>query len=493
MPCLCRRNWASRNRSWLFTDTCGSLSDAQPTILRWSAMTSGLMFFLRGRQGSSPFTLDKMMSVRGACGLSRSPDTSKFPGLRIFCRYVLTGQWVPNRTRETIPVAGTEGGEALSTKVLVVELEPTHYKTDLWNAFVDSGKAEVTVVYTERRNWSPDAGHDYQRFPVDHYASVVLEGKGLAGAIRSALKVLAMFRKVGPAVTYIAGYVHLQTVAAILYASVFGKRYVVHADVFNNGMPGGRWRRLKWLVRQALRRLVFARAEAVLVCGRMGIETARAAGCPEHKILDFPYSVSLARILSDQPAAVPPSCLDDLQAAKSVVFFSGRMIPRKGLPTLLEAMAALTMKTDWVLWIEGAGPELQAYTALGDALGLGGRCRFLGFCQYDLHSWLMRSAGIVVVPSFEDSWGIVVDEGLQLGRAVISSDATGSGYDRIEHGVNGFVFSAGDARALAGIITALLDDPDLMTRVGRAAQAEPRNVRPEDNVATLMKLAGRKP
>lgn len=377
----------------------------------------------------------------------------------------------------------------MSTKVLVVELEPTHYKTDLWNAFVDSGAAEVTVVYTERRNWSPDAGHDYQRFPVDRYASVVLRGKGLTGALRSALKVLGMFRKVGPDLAYIAGYVHPQTVLAILYATLFGRRFVVHADAFNNGMPGGRWRRLKWLVRQALRWLVFAQAEAVLVCGRMGIETARVAGCPERKILDFPYSVSLARILADQPTTVPPPCLDDLRAARSVVFFSGRMIPRKGLPTLLEAMAVVSTKTDWVLWIEGAGPELQAYTALADALGLGGRCRFLGFCQYDLHSWLIRSAGIVVVPSFEDSWGIVVDEGLQLGKAVISSDATGSGYDRIEHGLNGFVFPAGNAGALAGIITALLDAPDLMARVGRAAPAGPGNVRPEDNVATLIKVA----
>jgi glycosyltransferase involved in cell wall biosynthesis len=377
----------------------------------------------------------------------------------------------------------------VQVKILVVELEPTHYKTDLWNAFVDSGRAALSVVYTERRNWSPDAGHDYQRFPVERHESMVLDGKGLAGALRSTLKVLAMFRKVRPDLTYIAGYVHPQTVLAILYASLFGRPFVVHADVFNNGMPSGRWRRLKWLVRQALRRLVFARAEAVLVCGRMGIETARAAGCPERKILDFPYSVSLARILADQPATAPSSCLDDLRAAKPVVFFSGRMIPRKGLPTLLEAMAVVSAKADWVLWIEGAGPELQAYAALADALGLGGRCRFLGFCQYDLHSWLMRSAGIVVVPSFEDSWGIVVDEGLQLGKAVISSDATGSGYDRIEPGVNGFVFPAGDVRALAGIITELLDAPDLMARVGRAAQAGPRNVRPEDNVATLMKVA----
>lgn len=149
----------------------------------------------------------------------------------------------------------------------------------------------------------------------------------------------------------------------------------------------------------------------------------------------------------------------------------------------------LKTKIDWILWIEGAGPELQAYTKLANSLGLEERCRFLGFCQYDLHSWLMRSASVVVVPSLEDSWGIVVDEGLQLGRAVIASDATNSGHDLINHDVNGFVFPAGNVVQLAGIIDALIVNPDLMARVGRAAQLGLRNVLPEDNVATLMKVA----
>lgn len=381
----------------------------------------------------------------------------------------------------------------MSRRFLIIELEPTHYKVDLWNALVDFGEADVSVVYTERRNWSSDAGHDYQRFPDDRYKSVVLPGKGLVGVIRSALNVLGVLRKIKPDLTYIAGYVHVQTVAAILYACLFGKTFVVHADVFNNNMPAGRGSYPKWLLREVLRRLVFTRAQAVLVCGRMGIETARAAGCPESKIQDFPYCISVQRVLMDEPEIIPASCLNDLQAHRCVILFSGRMIPRKGLPTLLRAMAESTIEIDWVLWIEGDGPELQAYIALAHDLGLDERCRFLGFCQYDLHSWLLRSARIVVVPSLEDSWGIVVDEGIQLGKAVVTSDATGSGYDRVDHGVNGFVFPAGNSAILTEIITTLLADLSLMASVGRAAQNSIKSVRPVDNAATLIKLSESRP
>ena len=382
-------------------------------------------------------------------------------------------------------------GEVMNMRMLVVELEPTHYKTDLWNAFTDSRKVDATVVYTERRNWSPDAGHDYQRFPKDNYEAVVLEGKGVLGAVRSSMRVLSMMRKVRTELIYIAGYVHIQTVLAIIYASLLSKKFAVHADVFNNRKPEGRFSWLKWVIREALRKLIFARADAVLVCGRLGVETALKAGCPEKKIRDFPYSVSLSRIMSDQPDVIPDKCVEDLRSGKSIILFSGRMIPRKGLVTLLQSMSEIRTEIDWALWIEGDGPELQAYTSLAAESGLSERCRFLGFSQYDLHSWLMRSADIVVVPSFEDSWGIVVDEGLQLGKAVVSSNATGSGCDRIEHGVNGYLFPAGDANTLAAIIASLLNDPDLRTRIGRLAEASPRNIRPIDNVKTLLDVISR--
>ena len=374
-------------------------------------------------------------------------------------------------------------------RILIIELEPTHYKTDLWNALVDSGKVDVSAVYTERRNWSPDGGHDYQRFPKDWYDKIVLNGKGASGALQSALYVLRKIRKMAPDLIYVAGYVHFQTVLAILYACLFGKRFAVHADVFNNGRPEGQFSKVKWLIREALRKLVFARAEAVLVCGRRGAETALEAGCPKDKIRDFPYSVSLARIQTDQPDVVVDECAEDIRAGRSIVLFSGRMIPRKGFVTLLQAMAGLETSTDWVLWAEGAGPQLQEYASTASKSGIGERCRFLGFCQYDLHSWLMRSAHIVVVPSLEDSWGIVVDEGLQLGKAVISSDATGSGYDRITHEVNGFVLPAGNERDLGEVMELLLGDRDLRGRMGAAAAASSANVTPKDNVTTLLDIA----
>lgn len=109
-------------------------------------------------------------------------------------------------------------------------------------------------------------------------------------------------------------------------------------------------------------------------------------------------------------------------------------------------------------------------------------------CSRRLHSWLIRSADIVVVPSLKDNWGIVVDEGLQLGKIVISSDATGSGYDRIVHGSNDHIFPASNSNALADILSSLLRGRLTENAVGKVARNSPRNIKPANNLSSPLRI-----
>jgi glycosyltransferase involved in cell wall biosynthesis len=387
-----------------------------------------------------------------------------------------------------------ENSTSAPYRMLVVDLEPTPYKTDLWNAFSDSRKVEISVIYTERKNWAPDGGHNYVRWPAYVHDHVVLSGQGPLGRLQSAIEVAKQIFRSRVDLICIAGYDRLATVTAILSATLTGQRFVVHADQFNNQWPKGRLALLKLMIRELLRKIVFLRGDAVLVCGKRGIASALTAGCLPEKVLDFPYVVDAQRMRVDDPKELPTACQEDLDENRLVIFFSGRMIPRKGLPTLLMALTHLQpIRQAWTLWIEGDGPKLSEYLRLAQELNLDGSCRFLGFCQYDVHSWLVRSSDIVVVPSLEDPWGIVVDEGLQLGKAVVSSDATGSGYDRIETGYNGYLFPAGDELALARCLDALIDDRENRLRLGSIAEANPRNLGPRHNLETLLRLASKKP
>lgn len=377
----------------------------------------------------------------------------------------------------------------MSRNILAIELEPTPYKTDLWNALKDVHKGELLVIYTESKNPAPDGGHRYKKWPFRKYNHIILPGFGLLGLLHSSKVVLSniLWKKFD--LMYIAGYDRFICMIAILASLVCGRPFVVHADVFNIGMPFGRFRVLKLLVREIVRKIVFWRSRAILVCGELGVESAKKAGCRSDKIIDFPYVIDVSRMLAETPDIQLSDCKTDIKRNRLIITFSGRMIPRKGLETLLLVLPRLkTLERDWVLWIEGDGPDFDSFQSFARELDVLDKCRFLGFCQYNNHSWLMSNSDIVVVPSIEDSWGIIVDEGLQLGKLVISSDAVGSGVDRVHSGVNGYLYPAGSVEILGDLLLKVIEDDFLRQSIADAALSKSKTVLPKDNAAALLRL-----
>ena len=68
-------------------------------------------------------------------------------------------------------------------------------------------------------------------------------------------------------------------------------------------------------------------------------------------------------------------------------------------------------------------------------------------------------ADVLVLPSIQETWGIVVSEALCFGLPAIVSDQVGSGMDLVSHGWNGFKYAGGDVEALASHIKFLAELP----------------------------------
>src|SRR5262249_9462845 len=82
------------------------------------------------------------------------------------------------------------------------------------------------------------------------------------------------------------------------------------------------------------------------------------------------------------------------------------------------------------------------------------------------------AAEVLVLPSiatrtFREPWGLVVNEAMNQGLAVIASDAVGAAAGGlVRDGRNGLVVPAGDPRALADAMRRLAHDPQLRARLG---------------------------
>lgn len=148
-----------------------------------------------------------------------------------------------------------------------------------------------------------------------------------------------------------------------------------------------------------------------------------------------------------------------------VLLLLGNDWRNKGLPTVLEALAALSASRPRLLV---AGSDAwESYRARATQLGVQDRCGWESSSPDVLDFY--AAADVYVSPSREDSFGLPVAEAMACGLPAITSACAGvAGY--IQDGVDGFVLQEPrDARALSQLMERLQAEPALRRRVGEAA------------------------
>lgn len=153
-----------------------------------------------------------------------------------------------------------------------------------------------------------------------------------------------------------------------------------------------------------------------------------------------------------------------------IVLFAGLLRYYKGAQYLIEAMASVPTAT---LLMAGAGPMEAEWRARADALGLGGRVKFVGRVSDPELRALFHACDVFCLPSIHrsESWGSVQVEALACGKPVISTElGTGTSWVN-QHELTGLVVPPMDAPALAGALNRLLGDAHLRARFGAAALA----------------------
>jgi glycosyltransferase involved in cell wall biosynthesis len=186
------------------------------------------------------------------------------------------------------------------------------------------------------------------------------------------------------------------------------------------------------------------------------------------------------------PEVTPPS--DPRWPAADVRFlFVGRPAAGKGLPVLVSAWRAARLgSTTAALVLAGVGADF-ALASVDSNLALPyGRAQAPGgapiVCLDPLAPAALRdvyaACDVLVVPSvatrtFREPWGLVVNEAMNRGLAVIATDAVGAAAGGLlRDGENGLVVAAGDERALAGAIERLAGDRQLRMRMGSAGATD---------------------
>lgn len=148
------------------------------------------------------------------------------------------------------------------------------------------------------------------------------------------------------------------------------------------------------------------------------------------------------------------------------LLFVGRLVPYKGLDTLLRAAGDIPCR----IVIAGTGPLEDALRSDIASLGLEGKVALAGGVG-EIRPYYL-GCDFLVLPSSSalEGFGIVQIEAMALGKPVVSSDLpTGVTYVNVD-GETGLTFPVGDAAALAAACRRLLADDPLRLRLGAAAR-----------------------
>lgn len=140
---------------------------------------------------------------------------------------------------------------------------------------------------------------------------------------------------------------------------------------------------------------------------------------------------------------------------KTLLLLVGNDFVKKGLGTLLDAMVLL--RGDVHLVVVGRSERSQELESKAEALGLAARVHFKG-SQSDMRM-AYQAADILVHPTLEDSYGMVVLEAMAHGLPVVVSDSPYSGIaGDLRHESDALLLrDPKDANALAAQIQTLLD------------------------------------
>jgi glycosyltransferase involved in cell wall biosynthesis len=344
------------------------------------------------------------------------------------------------------PMAVPEDGRRI--RVLYWFTQPTPYVVARFNAAAQQPELDFRAVFSEvrqaDRSW--DVDESAWKFPA-----------GYLGRIKVPVKELIRQRPDVFLLEYDRWNLALGAVIGLGVARRVAFRVLPNFDA---------WSTRTWW-RETGKHILFRAVDGAKVPGPDGAALAVRYGLPPDRVAVVTQSIEVAHFgrSGAMPAEQRASRREELGLAGCVFTYVGRVWAGKGLDELFAAYRQVRASfADVSLLIIGDGVDYARYVKAESATP---GVRFAGFVQpARLPEWYAMS-DVLVFPTHGDPNGLVVEEALAAGVAVITSDAAGDIRSRVPASV-GRVFPVGDAGALA---RAMVELTDPAIREGMAARA----------------------
>lgn len=170
--------------------------------------------------------------------------------------------------------------------------------------------------------------------------------------------------------------------------------------------------------------------------------------------------------LAYEPFVINPISRKELNLSdeKKYLISVGRLVKRKGFEYLIGCLKLLDDNVE--LLIIGDGNEKKRLSDLAYKLHLKDKVHFLGQISEEKKFQYLSNADIYVLSSLHEGFGIVLQEAMQVGLPIVSTNHGGQ-VDIVKHNVNGLLVERCHVQGLADGIEKLLNNRKLYQRISQ--------------------------
>jgi glycosyltransferase involved in cell wall biosynthesis len=236
----------------------------------------------------------------------------------------------------------------------------------------------------------------------------------------------------------------------------------------------GRKGTLRIRLSKLVRRIVFARFSAFLDVGENNRAYIISSGVPRSKLFRSPHAIDNCRFQEARPAALREAQILRSKLAigadQVLIAFVGKLIATKRPFDLLQAFSLLPqdIRARAALLFVGEGKLKSELRSASRASRLE-NVNFLDFQNQSAMPSIYAAADLLVLPSQNETWGLVVNEAMNLSCPAVVSDHVGCSPDLILPDRTGWIFPTGNVKALRDWLYRAISDPIKLKQMGMNA------------------------
>lgn len=330
-------------------------------------------------------------------------------------------------------------------RVLFITNYPSPYRVCFYDELAKY--MDVTVLFSDRIEDKKHRSADWFISGDGRYKAVQLEKRVASmGGRDLCLDVIHWLKQKWDAIV-VCGYAYPTVVLAMVYMRL-------HRIPFYMEVDGGLIRETSG-PRLWLKRMLVSQASAWISSGKHTTNYLVHYGAKETSAHLYPFTSLLEKdILQEIPSEEEKKNLrKELEMPEDkIILYVGRYDPKKGMDDLLHISPELD--ADAGIYFVGGEPseEHRSFCERNNLKNV----HFVGFRKKESLEAYYRAADLLVLPTWSDVWGLVINEAMAQGLPVVTTDQCVAGVELVEDGVNGYIVPVRDGNALALAINRVL-------------------------------------